>query len=342
MTNTSIRHLLSKCKVHGTGDAQVILSDSELYVLLFISIWDLKWNSVELGLSDIEIPNQDYYQIPIKWFATSEISYADSGLLLQVLDNAVRKHPDFALYIQNLCALHRRRVKYRRILETQPLAQADQIGPRSLLEFGSCDLEFLFSWMTWRKWIYDIDNRSAQETGYLFEPILASCLGGEPIGARNSPVKRLDEDRKPTKNGRQIDCFVAEGNIAYEFKLRVTIAASGQGRFSEELSFPRECKAAGFTPALLVLDPTPSPRLTELAEEFINADGMAMTGEEAWEHIEDNAGQILSTFVTNYIRPAIDAIGVIDNRTPMSLNLSWSEKSISIASENAKYEIRRE
>ena len=342
MTTTSIRHLLSKCKVHGTGDAQVILSDCELYVLLSIGMWDLKWNSSELGLSDIEIPSQDYYQIPIKWFSESEIPYANSGLLLQVLDNAVRKHSDFALYIQNLCALHRRRVKYRRILETQPLAQADQIGPRSLLEFGSCDVDLLFSWMTWRKWIYDIDNRSAQETGYLFEPILASCLGGEPIGARNSPVKRLDGDGKPIQNGRQIDCFVAEGNLAYEFKLRVTIAASGQGRFSEELSFPRECKAAGFTPVLLVLDPTSSPRLTELAEEFINADGIAMTGEEAWEHIEDSAGQILSTFVTKYIRPAIDAIGVIDNRTPLSLNLSWGEKSISIASGNAKYEIRRE
>ena len=341
MTTTSIRHLLSKCRVHGTGDAQVIISDSELCVLLSISICDLKWNSSELGLPNIEIPNRDYYQIPIKWFSESVVPCANSDLLLQVLDSAVRKHPDFALYIQNLCALHRRRVKYRRIIETQPLAQADQIGPRSLLEFGSCDLELLFSWMTWRKWIYDIDNRSAQETGYLFEPILASCLGGEPIGARNSPVKRLDGDGKPTQNGRQIDCFVAEGNLAYEFKLRVTIAASGQGRFSEELSFPRECKAAGFTPALLVLDPTLSPRLIELSEEFINADGMAMAGEEAWEHIEDNAGQILSTFVTKYIRPAIDAIGVIDNRPPLSLKLSWSEKSISIASENAKYEIRR-
>lgn len=103
-------------------------------------------------------------------------------------------HPDFALYIQNLCALHRRRVKYRRILEIQPLAQADQIGPRSLLEFGSCDTELLFSWMTWRKWIYDIDNRSAQETGYLFEPVLASCLGGEPIGARkvHTPTDRCN------------------------------------------------------------------------------------------------------------------------------------------------------
>ena len=341
MTTTSIRHLLSKCKIHGTGDAQVVISDSELYVLLSISLRDLNWPPAELGLSDIEIPN-DYYQIPIKWFSTSEIPHADSEVLLHALDNAVGKHPDFALYIQNLCALHRRRVKYQRILETQSLAQADQIGPRSLLEFGLCDLELLFSWMTWRQWIYDIDNRSAQETGYLFEPILASCLGGTPVAARNSPVKRLDENGNPTKNGRQIDCFLAEGNLAYEFKLRVTIAASGQGRFAEELSFPRECRAAGFTPVLLVLDPTPSSRLTELAEEFISANGIAMVGEEAWEHIEHNAGQILAVYVKKYLRPPINAIEVIDDKIPLELNLSWSEKSVLIASENAKYEISRE
>jgi hypothetical protein len=30
------------------------------------------------------------------------------------------------------------------------------------------------------EWLYDIDNRSAQETGYLFEPILAAAIGGIP------------------------------------------------------------------------------------------------------------------------------------------------------------------
>ena len=57
----------------------------------------------------------------------------------------------------------------------------NQVGPRSLLEFGGLQDSLLASWIVWRKWIYDIDNRAAQETGYLFEPVLASCLGGEPL-----------------------------------------------------------------------------------------------------------------------------------------------------------------
>ncbi len=339
--STSIRQLYSKCKIHGAGDAQVVISDSELYALLYICIQDLDWNTADFGLLEIEFPNSNYYKVPIDWFSSREFLQATQNSLIQILDDAVGQHPDFALYILNLCALHRRRVKYRRILETQPLPQVDQIGPRSLLEFGLCESGLLFSWMTWRKWIYDIDNRSAQETGYLFEPILASCLGGEPIGARNSPVKRLDTNGNQTNNGRQVDCFVADGNFAYEFKLRVTIAASGQGRFSEELSFPRECRAAGFTPVLLVLDPTSSARLSELAGEFIKSEGLALIGEEAWEHMESNAGQILSRFITKYIRPPIDAMETVETGSPLSISLNWNQGSVSIVAENAIYEIQR-
>ena len=150
------------------------------------------------------------------------------------------------------------------------------------------------SWMIWRKWIFDIDNRSAQETGYLFEPILASCLGGESVGARNSPVKRLDASGNPTGTGRQIDCYVGEHDLAYEFKLRVTIAASGQGRFAEELSFPKQCAAAGLKPVLFVLDPTPSSRLAELQSAFLQAGGRTFIGEQAWQHMADESGEIMS------------------------------------------------
>jgi hypothetical protein len=62
--------------------------------------------------------------------------------------------------------------------------------------------------------------------------------------------KRVNESGKVTADGRQIDCLDVDAKIAYEFKLRVTIAASGQGRFAEELSFPVECRAAGLTPVL--------------------------------------------------------------------------------------------
>ena len=153
-----------------------------------------------------------------------------------------------------------------------------QVSPRALLEFGGMPTEALASWLTWRKWFYDLDNRSAQESGLLFEPILAAALGGIPKSARVSPVRRIGDPSK----GRQVDCWkvLPSGeSLAYEFKLRVTIAASGQGRFGEQLNFVRDCRASGATPILLVLDPTPNPRLTELQQAFRDAGGHAYVGD---------------------------------------------------------------
>ncbi len=57
---TTIRRLLTQCKIHGSGDAQVILSDAEVYLLMCISANDLGWPLSELGLSNIERPFQNY------------------------------------------------------------------------------------------------------------------------------------------------------------------------------------------------------------------------------------------------------------------------------------------
>jgi hypothetical protein len=178
MTSAFIKNLFAKCKMHGGGDAQVIISDSEVYALICMTIHDLGWSDRELGITPIDLPNSGYYQISLNWF--EEINFADlsTDKILTALDSCVKKDNDFSLYIENFSALHRRRAKYKRILSQQPLPTMDQIGPRVLLEYGCCDLELLANWMVWRKWIYDVDNRSAQETGYLFEPVLASCLGG--------------------------------------------------------------------------------------------------------------------------------------------------------------------
>ena len=277
----------------------------------------------------------------MKWFDELQLPHVTPKILLDVLERACAIDTDFGLYIKNLCALHRRRVKYQRILSTQPFPQVDQIGPRSLLEYGECDHELLSGWMSWRKWIYDIDNRAAQETGYLFEPVLASCLGGTPIGARNSPVKRVDGTGKQTARGRQVDCFVAGENLVYEFKMRVTIAASGQGRFGEELSFPRECQIAGFRPILIVLDPTPSPRLDELKTAFEKVAGSSYIGGEAWAHLHKKSGEILSMFVEKYIRPPIESFEEIHHKTPPDLYLQWRERSGKIKSPSGEYWIER-
>jgi hypothetical protein len=342
MPNTAfIRNLYSKCKMHGSGDAQVVISDGELASLVYIAVSNLNWSHVDLNISQIEVSDNDYYQIPLSWFDEQQNLNIQPDMVINNLGSCFEKDHDFALFIENLSALHRRRVKYRRILSSQPLPNMDQIGPRVLLEYGGCDTTLLANWMLWRKWIYDIDNRSAQETGYLFEPLIASCLGGEPVGSKNSPVRRLDANGNPTSKGRQIDCLVPHNNRVYELKLRVTIAASGQGRFGEELSFPVESQAAGFTPVLLVLDPTPSDRLTELSQKFLECGGAFYQGEGAWEHMENEAGAVISVFIEKYIKPAIQGVEGVDLPLLNSIHLNWGEETVEISSGQNSYVINR-
>ncbi|MCI0611220.1 MAG: restriction endonuclease [Anaerolineae bacterium] len=336
-----IKNLYTKCRIHGTGDAQITISDREIYALIALAIHDLGWSFEKLGVERIELPAPNYYEIGLDWFEKLENVEITPGKILSALEACFNKDQDFALFIENLSALHRRRAKFKRILSSQPIPTMDQIGPRILLEYGACDVDLLANWMTWRKWIYDIDNRSAQETGYLFEPILASSLGGETVGSRNSPIKRLDENGNITNNGRQVDCLISDSNTAYELKLRVTIAASGQGRFGEELSFPIECQAAGYIPILLVLDPTPSSRLTVLSEQYIECGGAFFQGVKAWKHMEKQAGKIMSVFIKKYIKPAIKLVDDLEIKVPKKISLEWFGDSIKISNESVSYTISR-
>jgi hypothetical protein len=294
-------------------------------------------------LPDLSVapPGADYYRIPAAWFQTPQAACPSATFVLGSLASCVAHEADFRLYFENLAALHKRRLKYQRILSTQPKPTMNQIGPRSLLEFGGVDDALLASWVVWRKWIFDVDNRAAQETGYLFEPVLASCLGGEAVGSRNSPVKRLNERGEATGEGRLIDCYDGENQLAYEFKLRVTIAASGQGRFAEELSFPREACAAGLTPVLIVLDTTPLPRLDELIAAFEMNHGKHYVGADAWAHMESKAGKTMSVFLERYIRPPLTEMAKHEDIAPETIQLSWARDEIRIQAANANIRVPR-
>lgn len=340
--NSTTRNLFSKCRLLETGYPTVALNESEIYSIFLIICSDLDWETTTIGLNidNPELPSNNYYEIPIEWF-TSHLITPTIQELQELLSNGIETDSDFGLYFLNLCSLHKRRLKFQKILQYQPKPTMDQVGPRGLLEYGICDNDLLHNWMIWRKWIFDIDNRSGQETGYLFEPILASCLGGESFGSTNSPVKRLNENGQPKSTGRQIDCYIGVENVAYEFKIRVTIAASGQGRFGEELSFPRECVAAGISPFLIVLDPTPSNRLTELSNVFRNCGGQVFIGEEAWNHLEEKSGAIMSRFIDNYIKPPLETINIFNTSALSTITLSWDNESIIIEGDNQQYRIER-
>jgi len=252
----------------------------------------------------------------------------DGVPFLQLFENLCGHVKDAETYFDCLSALHKRRLKYQRILENQPIPTMNQVGPRGLLQYGTLESHALAGWLFWRKWLFDIDNRSGQETGYVFEPIVARCVGGEPFPARKSPIKRVDGSGK----GRQVDCIF--GDRAYEIKLRVTIAASGQGRWGEEKDFPADCEASGFIPVLLVFDDTQADKLDELSAVFKNHQGEVLVGAEAWAHLEELAGPTMAIFLEKYVRtPLKDLLEHApprDDLPNLSLSLKGNRLSIEI------------
>lgn len=221
---------------------------------------------------------------------------------LPLFERLLEKNPDGDMYFACLASLHKARLKYEGILETQAIPTLEQVGPRGLLQYGKLSSQALVSFLLWRKWFFDIDNRAGQETGYLFEPVIANAVGGTPVPSSRSPVKRHKDNRK----GRQVDCLL--GNRAYELKIRMTIAASGQGRWGEELDFPIDCKQSGFVPVLVVLDSTPNPKLTQLTNAFLDQGGEAYIGTDAWEHLDELAGPTMAAFLDKYVRDPIEHI----------------------------------
>ena len=127
------------------------------------------------------------------------------------MERLVALIPDADMFFACLANLHKRRLKYERILQTQPIPTIEQVGPRGLLQFGAVCTNALTSLLLWRKWFFDINNRAGQETGYLFEPIIAHAIGGMPFSAKASPIRRqriparedrwtVFDNRKPTSS----------------------------------------------------------------------------------------------------------------------------------------------
>ncbi|HMN37307.1 MAG TPA: hypothetical protein PKD49_06300 [Hyphomicrobium sp.] len=307
----------------GATALPIVLDDGELVKLFAVIASDVGRADLSAKLPKLpEDSEGDYYKIPTQWFTATTGVHDCVGLYL-LCENEIE---DFSTYLECISGLHKRRRKYEKVLSAQPVPTMLQVAPRALLEFGGKADRALASWIVWRKWFYDIDNRAAQETGYLFEPVLANALGGIRLGASGSPVKRRSDRTK----GRQVDCLV--GKDAYEFKLRVTIAASGQGRFGEELDFAGDCRESGFNPILLVLDPTPSARLDDLTVEFKKCGGTAFVGDAAWSHLESEAGPTMAKFLERYIRTPIASI---DSHSSELLDLN-----ISATNDRSKFSLK--
>ncbi|NCQ23737.1 MAG: restriction endonuclease [Rhodobacteraceae bacterium CG17_big_fil_post_rev_8_21_14_2_50_63_15] len=281
-----------KARALGSGGQAVRLTDAACAYLLARIVADL-----ELGEHFPEFSSD-----VADFFSSGELDKLEIEGIdpLPVFERLLSINPDGDMYFACLANLHKARLKYEVILENQAIPTLEQVGPRGLLQYGKLSPRGLVAFLFWRKWFFDIDNRAGQETGYLFEPVIANAVGGTPVTSSRSPVKRHRDNRK----GRQVDCLL--GNKAYELKIRMTIAASGQGRWGEELDFPIDCKESGFTPVLVVLDSTPNPKLSELSRAFLRQGGEVYVGAEAWEHLDSLAGCTMASFLERYVREPID------------------------------------
>ena len=288
------KSLIERARSVGNSETAVPIDDAAGAYLLARAIVDLGLQAHYAELPD-EVP-PFYETAPVS-------SLALDGLDFETLaEKLFTTTPDADTYFSCLAALLKARLKFERILRRQPFPTMDQVGPRGLLQYGALSPPALAGLLYWRKWFYDTDNRAAQETGYLFEPILAAAIGGAPASAARSPVRRADDATK----GRQVDCI--KENRAYEFKIRLTIAASGQGRWNRELAFPQDCASSNYVPVLVVLDDTTNPKLEELVRTFETAGGQSYLGQAAWDMLAEESGPTMSQFLTRYVRRPLDAL----------------------------------
>lgn len=287
--------LWERARAAGAGGQAVGIDDAACLYLLTRAV-------IDLGLSDQfpELPNATWPLYDKGRPSAQRLSTEVPGIT--IFERLVALRPDADTYFSCLASIHRARLKYDIILSLQPMPTLEQVGPRSLLQFGRVNTEALISLLFWRKWFFDIDNRAGQETGYLFEPVISSAIGGTPVPAKRSPVRRTRDRSK----GRQVDCII--GDRAYELKIRVTIAASGQGRWREELDFPEDCRASGYTPVLVVLDGTDNPKLRELTAAFLANGGVVYIGDQAWAHLDQLAGPTMAVFLETYVRGPLEQL----------------------------------
>jgi hypothetical protein len=306
-----------KARALGAGEQAVALSDEMCSYLLARIVFDLGQQNKFKNLPKEAPPL--FSDRPASELVVTGFDGKD------LYENIVTTISDADTYFACLAALQKARLKYERILSTQPIPTLEQVGPRALLQYGKLSSHALVSLLFWRKWFFDIDNRAGQETGYLFEPVIAYAIGGTPAPAKRSPVKR---HRDKTK-GRQVDCII--GKRAYELKIRVTIAASGQGRWQEELDFPIDCRKSSYQPVLVCMDGTRNPKLDALEAAFKKQKGDVYIGEQAWRHLESLAGDTMSKFIDRYVRGPIQSLLHEGEQPLLELRAKFGPEIIDIA-----------
>ena len=92
---------------------------------------------------------------------------------------------------------------------------------------------------------------------------------------------------------------------------------------------------------LIVLDPTPSPRLTQLIAAFNACQGKHYVGADAWAHMDSKAGTTMAVFLERYIRPPLTEMAKYEEAKPEAIQLSWTKDEIHVQGTKANIRVQR-
>jgi hypothetical protein len=123
------RALVTKAKTGGGSDLAVSLDDAVCCYLLAIIVKDL---GLEDTFRDIPLTVKPFFGS--KNLRDLQLPGVSFDIFFERLI-AIRKDAD--TYFFCLATLHKARLKYERILQSQAIPTVDQVGPRGLLQYGT-------------------------------------------------------------------------------------------------------------------------------------------------------------------------------------------------------------
>lgn len=83
--------------------------------------------------------------------------------------------------------------------------------------------------------------------------------------------------------------------------------ARSVGGGQQGVALDNDCRKSGFTPVLIVLDPTANEKLTQLAAAFKENSGEAHI-EDAWTYLDGLAGPTMARFLEKYVHTPIQSL----------------------------------
>lgn len=296
----------------GNGKSALFLDNASMGSLLGFIEQDMGCSGVITALPDALRPDRDYFETdPHFTTVDRRIGFDLEEAIAQAAENIL----DAERVLESLCHLHLRRVKLANIWATQNIPDIAPLAYRGLIEMEGISPTATAGLIRLRKHLYDIDNRVAQESAMLYTAIISRALGGASYTSKNSPIVKLGT----AFSRRHVDCIA--GDHAYEFKGRLTEAPSRRARLDDEIQFPRDCHARGYTPVLLSFHQEVNESTERLVEAYQRNNGKIFIGDAAWAHLYERAGKSMTVFLRRYVTGPIEAIQKAGNE-PVDIHVS--------------------